>query len=130
MTKGPPKMMQTNFAPPWREVMPTGKLGPEYGPASAAAYARQIARFKDWSWRTPSKVARRDADEVIGWMRQVGTPGEGELRAEVPTSEREAYLLIFEQGHSVRYVARLRGITRESVKSYLRRLKARIGGAS
>lgn len=33
-------------APPWRDVLPSGKLGPKYGPATESSYERAIA---DWA---------------------------------------------------------------------------------
>lgn len=115
-------MEHTAFLPPWRDRDPDGALGPEYGPRNVLTYLRQIERWKDWSWRVPSRDARRDADQMIAFMR-----GEdGELRADVPSSEREVYLLVYEKGHSVRWVARERKVTRDTIRSYMRRLKARL----
>lgn len=120
--KGKPEMQAIAYAPPWRERLPDGKLGQEYGPRSLATYARHIARFKDWSWRLPSKEARRDADAMIAFMRLE----DGSIRPDVPASEVAVYLAVYEQGHSIRHTARARQLSRETVRAYLRRLKARL----
>ncbi len=112
------------FAPPWRDRQPNGELGAEYGPKTATTYARHVAAYRDWAYRTPSKEARRpDADQLIAWMR-----GEnGSLRDDVPRSEQRAYELVYEQGHSTRFAARKLAVARASVVSALRRLRARAG---
>lgn len=109
------------LAPPWRERGPDGKLGPEYGPKTAATYAKHVAQHRDWSYRTPSKESRgADLDAIRDWIRLE----DGTIRLDVPEGEARVYLAI-EQGDSVRSAARRLGISRESVRSYLRRLKAR-----
>lgn len=105
---------QALYAPPWRDSQ-----GREYGP-SMAAYTRQLARHKDWSYRpTP-------ADEFYERLRAFMRPG-GVLRDDLPESEVRAYLIVVEQRSSTRYAARLLGVSRESVRSYLKRLKRRMG---
>ena len=108
------------YLPPWRERRQDGSLGEVYGPNSTTAYARQVQKHRDWSWRTPSKEAQReDADVLRAYMRS-------DKSATVPTSERKVYELVYELGHSVRYVARKLGVRRETVKSYIKRLKERL----
>lgn len=105
------------LSPPWRERNPDGTLGPEYGPGTPATYARHLAQHRDWSFRMKSKESRKNLD-LIEWM-------ESGDRADVPVSERRVYEQIC-AGHSVRYAARTLGLTRDSVRSYLDRLRARI----
>ena len=115
-------MNASMLLPPWRDRLATGTLGPEYGPKTLRTYERQIARYKDWSYRKPSREARLHADELIAFMRLE----DGTLRTEgIPESELLVYLLVYEQGHSIRHAARNRQLSRETVRSYLRRLKAR-----
>ncbi len=110
------------LSPPWRERLPDGTLGQEYGPPSPAALARHIARFKDWSWRLPSKEARRDADRLIAYVRLE----DGSFRAGIPSGELRVYEMVMEAGHSTRYTARHLGLSRSTVTSYLRRLRGRV----
>lgn len=112
-----------NLAPPWRERMADGTLGEQYGPKTIEAFARHLAAFRLWTWRPPSKEARRDdAAALCAYMR----PGGSELRCDVPESERGVYVMIYEKGHSVRYTAREMGLHRSTVRGYLRRLRARL----
>jgi DNA-directed RNA polymerase specialized sigma24 family protein len=114
--------VESILLPPWRERLPDGRLGQEYGPRSVRTYERQIARWKDWAYRRPSREARLHADDLIAFMRLE----DGSLREDVPPSERDVYVLIYEQGHSIRWTARERGLSRETVRSYIRRLKAKV----
>jgi hypothetical protein len=112
----------TMFAPPWVEVMPNGERV-EYGPKSMATFAAHVAKYKLWSWRMPSREARQDADVMIAFVRLE----DGTFRAGIPAGELKVYVAIFEQGHSVRHAAREMKVSRETVRSYLRRLRARVG---
>src|SRR6187397_790346 len=98
--------------PPWRDRLVSGALGAEYGPRTLRTYERQIARYKDWSYRQPSREAIEGADEMIAFMRLE----DGSLRTDVPPSELEVYRLVYEQGLSVRHAARSRGLSRETVR--------------
>lgn len=109
------------YASPWRERMPDGTLGPEYGPRSAATFAKLHAMHRDWTYKPPKRAAKQ-AIELQMWMRLE----DGTLRMGVPESEVRVYRLVVEQGHSIRWVARRLEISRESVRSYLRRLRARM----
>jgi DNA-directed RNA polymerase specialized sigma24 family protein len=121
MTKNPQQ-----FLPPWRDRGPDGKLGEPYGPSTALTFARQVARFGDWSYRKPPAKASRgaDADALRAWMRLE----DGTLRLGIPESEVRVYLLVYEGGKSVRWVARHLKLSRESCRSYIRRLRARMAG--
>ncbi len=110
------------LAPPWREMLPSGEVGEPYGP-SPSAYAEHVRRFKNWAFRLPSKEARLDADQLIAFVRRE----DGNFREGIPSGELKVYAAIFEQGHSVRHAARELGVSRETVRSYLRRLRARVG---
>lgn len=89
---------------------------------SPSSYARALRRHQDWAWRAEAPDPRRDAAEVIAFMRGA----DGELRDDVPPSERAAYLAVYEHGSSIREVAKRTGKSRETVRSYLRRLQARV----
>jgi DNA-binding CsgD family transcriptional regulator len=52
-------------------------------------------------------------------------PGGEYLRVDVPRREVEVYLLVYEHGHAVRWVARHLELSRSTVKIYLQRLKER-----
>jgi DNA-binding NarL/FixJ family response regulator len=115
------------YLAPWRERMPDGKLGPEYGPRSPLAQARRLARHKNWAYKPLASTAKPFFDKetteaLVMFMRG----GYGELREDVPKREREVYVLVVEQGHAVRWVARELRIRRESVKGFLRRLEKRL----
>jgi DNA-directed RNA polymerase specialized sigma24 family protein len=113
----------TIYLAPWREQLPDGSLSETYGPTTPSAYAKALRRFENWAWRWAQPDPASDAREVIGYMRDGET---GELREDVPDSEREVYLAVYERGQGVRQAARSAGLSRETVRSYLRRLKARV----
>lgn len=113
----------TLFAPPWRERLPDGSLGEPYGP-TPQTFAQHVAKFRNWAFRMPSKEARQDADILIAYVRME----DGTFRPGIPQGELRAYVAIFEEGHSVRHAARTLGLSRETIRSYLRRLRARVGG--
>lgn len=118
------------YQPPWRERMPNGELSSEsYGPSTSAVLARQIRRYKDWSFRpvcTKSEESKQpDADE----MRQFMRGGYGHLRTDIPEGELKTYVAVYEQGHAVRWCARQWGVRRETIKSWLKRLRARLSSA-
>jgi DNA-binding NarL/FixJ family response regulator len=110
------------YAAPWADQLPDGDLI-EYGP-SPSTYARQLARHKLWTWH-PEKLAARvarttTADAIRAYMRPTR-----HLRGDVAKRETEVYLLIYEHGRSIRWAARHLGISRSSVKVYVRRLARR-----
>ena len=107
---------QKLYAPPWRAFGPDGKLGAPYGPGTAATFSRHLAAHRDWSYRRPSKVAR-GLEGLVAWMEA--------KERDVPAGELRVYLEL-RAGHSLRFVARNLGVSRETVRSYLRRLKARV----
>jgi len=109
------------FAPPWRERLADGTWH-EYGPVSIAAFARHLAKYRNYLWRPASREARRDDAELLcSYMR----PDGDKLRDDVPKMEMRVYLAIYEAGHSTRYVAREFKIHRSTVRTYLRRLRER-----
>ena len=111
----------TLYAPPWLERRPDGTVV-EYGP-SPQTFAQHVERFKNWAWRMPSKEARQDADLLIAYVRLE----DGSFREGIPKGELRAYVAVFEEGHSVRHAARTLGLSRETVRSYMRRLRGRVG---
>jgi DNA-binding NarL/FixJ family response regulator len=109
------------FAPPWRELTESGWR--EYGPPSVEAYARHLAAYRNWAWRPVSRDARSDdAIALCVFMR----PSAGELRDDIPEREVAVYVQVYEQGHSVRHVARSLQLHRSTVRTYLNRLRARL----
>ncbi len=111
------------YLPPFHERNPDGSLGVAYGP-SLGSFAAAVARAKDWAWRRQaSREARRDGALMRAFMRRP----DGSLRPDVPAREQQVYVDVFEQGHNTRWVARHRGISRDTVKTYLKRLRGRLG---
>lgn len=110
------------FAAPWAEPL-IDQRGEteliEYGP-QPSTYHRQLQRYRLWSWRPEPQSATTDAADVVAYMREAG----GLQKA--PRREREVYMLVYERGRSVRWSAKALGITRESARSYLRRLRGRV----
>ncbi len=103
------------FLPPWRDRKPDGSLGETYGPSSSNAYARAVAEHEDWSWR-PGNTSRKDADALRALL----------ATEHVPPREREVYDLVFEQGLNVSAAALRLGISAETAKTYVKRLRARL----
>ena len=108
-------MTENIFLPPWRAKGPRGKLSQEYGPPSPAAYARQLARYRNWAFQ-PSKEARKHSELLWHFMA---------TETVVSDREQQCYHLVYEDGHSVRWVARHLNLKRETVKKYLKRLVAK-----
>jgi hypothetical protein len=108
-------------SPPWRERLPSGELGEPYGP-SPATFALHVARWKNWAFRIPSREARQDADIIIAFVRLE----DGSCRVGIPSGEFKVYTAVFEQGHSIREAARQLGLHRSTVKTALKRLRARV----
>lgn len=117
------------YLPPWRERRQDGTLGDAYGPPSAAAYAVQTGKARDWSWRpaAPLTTRSRAVLEFAAQMAEFMRPTGGELRLDVPDRERTVYVLVFERGHAVRWVARHLGMRASTVRVYIRRLRERLG---
>lgn len=109
----------SRFLPPWRERNPDGSLGSEYGP-TAGSYLRQCAEFKDWAFRRHGRGVQ-GADRLRAFMRLP----DGSLREGVPDGECGAYLLVVEDGLSLKEAASHAGVKKSTIKSYLRRLRAR-----
>jgi DNA-binding CsgD family transcriptional regulator len=110
------------YAAPFRERLPSGELGPEYGPRSAAAQAAQTARIRDWSYRAPPRDLRRSKLSALLSAQLSGATLDG-----LSAREAQVYELVVTQGHSVRFVAKKLGMRRESVKSYLVRVQRKAG---
>ena len=109
--------------PPWRDRLPSGELGAEYGPKSVATFVRQVARYREWSWH-PTK-GRQQLAYGAALCRYMYLP-DGSLRQDVPESERQVFSDVFEVGMTVRQVARSRGLARGTVRVYLNRLRKRL----
>lgn len=101
------------FAPPWRDVRPDGRLGPDHGPKTMGAFARQNARVKDWSYQ-PTKDRGPD-DLVHEYMLAESETASGR--------EREVYADVFCNSYTHAESAEFRGLSKSSTKSYIRRLR-------
>lgn len=102
---------QAIYMAPWRERRPDGELGKQYGP-SPSTYARQLNNHRNWAW-APTKQRDDLAD-----CASVIESGRASSR------ERDCYELL-KAGHSEREAASHLGVTRDSVRTYIRRLKAK-----
>lgn len=114
------------YLPPWRDRQADGTLSEEYGPRTPSAYAKALRRYENWAFRFENADPASDRREVIRYMRGE----EGVIREDVPDSEVAVYQAIYEQGLSIGAAVRMSGLSRSTVKSYLRRLKARVAEAA
>ena len=115
------QQVATLFAPPWVDVLPSGERV-EYGPRTPETYAKHVAAWKNWAFRLPGKDARRDADVMIAFV----ILEDGSYRAGIPSGELKVFEHVYRDGYSVRHAARTLGLSRETVRSYMRILKARV----
>jgi DNA-directed RNA polymerase specialized sigma24 family protein len=89
-----------------------------YGPPSLNAYAKQVAEQKDWSWRKqPVPVSRKGVDALTAYMR--------DHVEHVPARERQVYQLHIEEGLSLPATAVALGVSFETAKTLMRRLRKR-----
>lgn len=107
------------YQAPWFKREPDGQLR-RYGPRSPEAYAKAHKRWSNWAWQ-PDRQRPAEIQLMVDYMRGP----DNELRRGVPQSEVSAYLLVCEQGKSVRAAAKELGIERGSLRSYLKRLRNR-----
>ena len=109
------------YAAPWAED--TGRADRvelrQYGP-TPHTYAKQLERYRLWTWR-PSRQVSDDDVAMVAWMRGEG----GQLREDVPEGERRVDIEVYEGGLSVRMAAKVLGLSRSSVRTYLKRLRER-----
>jgi DNA-directed RNA polymerase specialized sigma24 family protein len=113
------------FSAPWRERMPDGTLGEQYGPSSPVAHARKLAVFKQWAFRPGEKPRAKPVIPEETATALVALVASGR---DIPKRERDVFELVVVKGHAVRFVARQLGMRRQSVKSFLARLIGRLGG--
>ncbi len=104
------------YHPPWREVGPSGELGPEYGPRTPEAFSKQIAEHQDWSQQPQGQYGAILHKYVEA---HPGKVSDGELRA---------YTHVFCDGYSERNAAELMGVSRSTVKTQIKRLRAKAVG--
>jgi hypothetical protein len=103
------------WLPPWRDRLPNGKLGPEYGP-SPATFAKQVREQKDWSY-SKQRTHRDNAPLLREFMSaRTGTVSE---------QEAEAYKYVHEQGLGTVAASEDMGVSRSSVRTYLARLEVK-----
>lgn len=110
------------YAAPFRERLPNGELGPEYGPVSPAAQAAQTARLRDWSFQPPVRTDQRKSK-----LSAVLEPAGGVRGVDLSPQERRVLDLIVGGGHSIRWVAKYLGLRRDTVRTYVARIKAKAG---
>jgi hypothetical protein len=115
------------YTAPWADKLPSGARL-EYGP-SPTTHARRAAAHNLWSWRPkkgrdPLTPTPADRAQMIAFMRPDGR----HLRIDVPRRELEVYLCLYEHARSARMAAAQLGITRSTVRVYLKRLRARMEG--
>lgn len=102
------------FLPPWRELQSDGTLGPEYGPKTASAYARQTALHNDWAHRKSTAPNYRDNAPIIhAFMAS---------EPDLADCYRDTYEEIYSKRRSIKRMARDTGLSRSTIKSYVRRL--------
>ena len=113
------------YAAPWRERMPDGSLSAPYGPPSPAAQATRAAKHRDWTWRPSgplsafSKESRVEAERMVAWLDA--------HEAELPDRERQVATLVYRGSHAIRWIARQIGVSRDSARSYLQRVRDKAG---
>lgn len=119
MSKGKKMQSEAIYAPPWRDVLPNGKLSEPFGP-SLATYAKRVAEFRQWAFnRQPSKQARTvDAADVRALLL--------DGNAHIPDGERQVGKLVYLDGYSVRWVAKHLERSRRTVRVQLERLRDRV----
>lgn len=109
-------MSNANYLPPWRDIQPDGTLGPEYGPKSPAALAAQMARYHNWAYHRP-RSERAEAPLVHRFF--------AECWESLPESELLAYRLVYVLRMSLSEAAEEEGLVKGSIKSYVKRLRAK-----
>lgn len=109
-------MGSSNYAPPWRDVLPDGTLGEEYGPKSAATLSVQMARYQNWAYRKqgPERSEAKQVHEYFAVNHE-----------DVPDSEKSVYRCVYVHRLSLGETADDMGISKSSIKCYLRRLRLR-----
>jgi len=126
----------TLYSPPYRDRLPDGTLGPEFGPRTRGAMAREMKRWRErWTWDeetarmnnpslaardTTHLAARYDAHKVA---RYVATHSH-----EIPMRELEAFVRFYREGLSYGAIAREWGTVRKTVENTLQSLRARVRG--
>lgn len=107
-------MTTARYAPPWRDILPDGTLGEEYGPKSAATLATQMARYQNWAYRKQGPE-RAEAPLVHRFF--------AECWETLPESELLAYRLVYVLKMSLSEAAEEEGLVKGSIKSYVQRLR-------
>jgi len=115
------------FSPPFRELLPSGDLGPEYGPPSPSALARRFARHNNWAYRPIPRRAKVADEATAQALWKFMHNDRGERRTDVSPKQTQVYEHLFLRGHSVRWTARKMRIRRETVKAHARRLLEKAG---
>jgi DNA-directed RNA polymerase specialized sigma24 family protein len=121
------------YLPPWRERF-GAHLGPEYGPRKLSEYENAWARYNEslaggglWDHdeevRVLAKKARAMSDryDAEPMRRYVERHS-----ADVPARELEVYVAFWVDGRSVAVAARVLGLTPNTVKALIKRLRQRV----
>lgn len=112
-------MGSNNLLPPWRDVLPDGSLGEEYGPKTLATYQSQCTKSSDWAFRS-QRTERPEAKVVHQYVR--------EHHADIADSQLDVYRTIYVLGMSLNEAAEDSGLHRSTIVTYRKRLRERAEG--
>lgn len=101
-----------NYAPPWYDT----ETGEYYGPETEATYNRHISNYRQWAFRKQGPE-RPEAKLVHEFAK--------DNWESMPSSEQDIYRSIFMFRNSLAEAAEDHGISRSTVRSYVKRLIAR-----
>lgn len=103
-------MASINYAPPWLDA----KTGETYGPKTGETYRRQYAEFKNWASKK-QRPERAEAKLIHLYFR--------DHYRSLPESETEIYRAIYVHQESLMHTAEDLGLSRSTVRSYIKRLR-------
>jgi hypothetical protein len=129
--------LDLDYLPPWRDVLPSGELGPEFGPRVLSEYERLLTEHEQstaggglWDPHEAARVSparrrvrritmtRPDAEEMSAWMRSRSHT--------IPARELEVYSAYWVDGLSIAVTARRLRMQASTVAGIVSRLRARV----